>query len=137
MFPLPISTYIYAGLILLSVIGFSYGRYEHNKYVTYKAEVEATAKIQEAHIESITKQQALVTKGIENEYEAKLSAIRSYYKSTSMWNNPSSSKVSGISAAPTIADVATSYNLLAEQCAETTQQLVSLIEWTKSQTGIK
>ena len=137
MFPLPISTYIYAGLILLSVVGFSYGRYEHNKYVTFKAEVEAIAIKQQAHVESITKQQALVTKGIENEYEAKLAAIRSYYKSTSVWNNPSSSKVSGISTAPTVADVATAYNLLARQCAESTQQLVSLQEWLNEQMGIK
>ena len=136
MFPLPISTYIYAGLILLSVIGFSYGRYEHNKYVTYKAEVEAIAIKQQAHVESITKQQALVTKGIENEYNAKLAALRNYYKSTSVWNN-GGSKVSGISAAPSATDVITAYNILAGNCAQTTQQLVSLQEWINEQTGIK
>jgi len=136
MFPLPISTYIYAGLILLSVIGFSYGRYEHNKYVTFKAEVEAIAIKQQAHVESITKQQALVTKGIENEYNAKLAALRNYYKSTSVWNN-GGSKVSGISAAPSATDVITAYNILAGNCAQTTQQLVSLQEWINEQTGIK
>ena len=136
MFPLPISTYIYAGLILLSVIGFSYGRYEHNKYVTFKAEVEAIAIKQQAHVESITKQQALVTKGIENEYNAKLAALRNYYKSTSVWNN-GGSKVSGISAAPSATDVITAYNILAGQCAETTAQTIALQDWVKQQTGIK
>jgi hypothetical protein len=136
MFPLPISTYIYAGLILLSVIGFSYGRYEHNKYVTFKAEVEAIAIKQQAHVESITKQQALVTKGIENEYNAKLAALRNYYKSTSVWNN-GGSKVSGISAAPSATDVITAYNILAGQCAETTAQTIALQDWVKQQMGIK
>ena len=136
MFPLPISTYIYAGLILLSVIGFSYGRYEHNKYVTFKAEVEAIAIKQQAHVESITKQQALVTKGIENEYNAKLAALRNYYKSTSVWNN-GGSKMSGISAAPSATDVITAYNILAGQCAETTAQTIALQDWVKQQIGIK
>ena len=136
MFPLPISTYIYAGLILLSVIGFSYGRYEHNKYVTFKAEVETIAIKQQAHVESITKQQALVTKGIENEYNAKLAALRNYYKSTSVWNN-GGSKMSGISAAPSATDVITAYNILAGQCAETTAQTIALQDWVKQQMGIK
>jgi len=122
----------------LLLVSFSSGWYIRNlDYKAFKLEVEHTAKAQEAHVESITKQQALVTKGIENEYEAKLAAVRSYYKSTSVWNNPSSSKVSGISTAPTVADVATAYNLLAGQCSETTQQLVSLQDWINAQIGIK
>ena len=109
----------------------------YSRYVSYKKQVEAIAQIQEAKVESIQKQHELVTKGIANEYEAKLSALRNYYKSTSVWNNSSSGKVSGISTAPTIADVATSYNLLAGQCAETTQQVVSLQDWIRQQIGIK
>ena len=137
MFPLPISTYIYAGLILISILCFGYGRYEHNNYVTFKTQVEAAAKAQEAHVESITKQQALVTKGIENEYNAKLAAVRNYYKSTSVWNNNGGSKTSGLSTAPSIADVAAAYNVLAGQCAETTTQTVALQSWIREQMGIK
>ena len=133
----PISTYIYAGLFALAVAGFGYGRYQHNALVDYKAEVKTVAEKQQLHIESITKQQALVTKGIENEYEAKLSAIRNYYKSTSVWNNPSSGKVSGISTSPSATDVISSYNRLAEACAMTTQQVVSLQDWIKGQYEIK
>lgn len=109
----------------------------HQKYVTFKAETESIAIKQEAHIESITKQQALVTKSIEREYDAKITALRSYYKSASLWNNTSGSKVPGFSTAPSATDVIASYNVLAGQCAETTQQLVSLIEWNKEQMGIK
>ena len=109
----------------------------YSRYIEYKKSVEIQAKTQEAHVESITKQHELVTKGIANEYEAKLAAVRNYYKSTSVWNNPSSSKVSGISTAPTVADVATAYNLLAGQCAETTAQTIALQDWINAQIGIK
>ena len=106
------------GFLLL--VSFSIGWYIRNlDYQAFKSQVKTLAEKQEAHVESITKQHELVTKGIANEYEAKLAAVRNYYKSTSVWNNPSSSKVSGISTAPTVADVATAYNLLAGQCAET------------------
>jgi hypothetical protein len=137
MFPLPITTWIMVALSVIALGGFGYGKYQHNKYVTFKAEVEAAAKAQEAHVESITKQQALVTKGIENEYEAKLAAVRNYYKSTSVWNNGSTSKVSGLSTAPSATDVITAYNLLAGQCAETTVQTIALQDWIKAQVGIK
>jgi len=103
----------------------------------YKKEVYNTAKAQEAHVESVKKQQELVTKGIQNEYDAKLAALRNYYKSTGVWNNASGSKVSGISAAPSATDVITAYNQLASSCAETTQQLVSLQDWLNQQIGIK
>ena len=109
----------------------------YSKYLDFKKEVEITARTQEAKIESIKKQQDLVTKGIENEYEAKIAAIRNYYKSTSVWNNPSSGKVSGLSPAPSATDVIASYNTLAASCAETTQQLISLQDWIREQTGIK
>jgi len=109
----------------------------NNDYKAFKVEVEHTAQAQEANVKSIQKQQALVTKGIENEYEAKLAAVRNYYKSTSVWNNPSSGKVSGISTSPSATDVITAYNVLAGQCAETTQQIVSLQSWLNEQMGIK
>jgi hypothetical protein len=54
-----------------------------------------------------------------------------------VWNNTSSGKVSGISAAPSATDVIASYNILAGKCSETTQQLVSLQSWLNEQMGIK
>ena len=109
----------------------------YSKYLDFKKEVEVTARVQEEKVKSIRSQQELVTKGIENEYEAKIAALRNYYKSTSVWNNTSSGKVSGISAAPSATDVIASYNLLAGSCAETTQQVVSLQDWINAQIGIK
>jgi len=125
-----------AGALL--IVAFSTGWYVRNlDYQAFKLEVLNTAKAQEAHVASITKQQALVTKGIENEYEAKLAAVRQYYKSTSVWNNPSSGKVSGISAAPSTANVIAAYNEIAGLCAETTAQTIALQDWIKEQAGIK
>ena len=125
-------------LVGLSAIVFGSGWWMgYSRYLEYKKSVEIAAKEQEAHVESIKKQQELVTKGIANEYEAKLAALRNYYKSTSVWNNASSSKVSGISAAPSATDVITAYNLLAGQCAETTAQAIALQDWIKTQIGVK
>jgi len=130
----------YAKLAILgAVLSISFGSgwwMGYSRYVEYKKAVEIAAKVQEAKVESITKQQALVTKGIENEYNAKLAAVRNYYKSTSVWNN-NTSKVSGISAAPSATDVIASYNLLAGQCAETTAQTIALQDFIKQQIGIK
>ena len=54
-----------AGALLIAA--FSTGWYVRNlDYQAFKLEVLNTAKAQEAHVASITKQQALVTKGIEN-----------------------------------------------------------------------
>jgi len=70
----------YAKLAILGALAatvFGSGWYLGNsRYVNYKAQVEAIANAQEEKIKSIRSQQELVNKGIENEYNAKLSAIR-------------------------------------------------------------
>lgn len=131
----PVSTYIYAALFALAVAGFGYGRYQHNALVEYKAEVKAVAEKQEAHIESITKQQSLVTKGIEKEYDAKLTLLRNYYANGVRNTSSGAMPANGTTTFPI--DAVTTYNLLAGQCAETTQQLISLQEWLNQQIGIK
>jgi len=107
----------------------------YSRYVEYKKSVEIAAKVQEAKVESITKQQALVTKGIENEYNAKLALLRQYYANGV--RQPNTSSLPTISNATSGLDAVTAYNLLAGQCAETTQQIVSLQKWINEQMGIK
>ena len=135
MFPLPISTWVMIALSVAAIGGIGYGKYESAKYDAYKAEIVAAAKAQEAHNEAVQQQHDLVNKGIKNEYEAKLAAIRNYYSSGV--HNPSSGSMSGISAAPRGTDAETAYPILAGQCAETTQQLVSIQDWINQQAGIK
>lgn len=107
----------------------------YSRYLEYKKSVEIAAKAQEAHVESIKKQQEITTKGIEKEYEAKLALLRNYYANGV--RQPNTSKLPTLSNTTNGLDAVTAYNLLAGQCAEATQQLVSLQEWTKQQIGIK
>ena len=107
----------------------------YSRYLEYKKSVEIAAKAQEAHVESIKKQQEITTKGIEKEYEAKLALLRNYYANGV--RQPNTSKLPTLSNTANGLDAITAYNLLAGQCAEATQQLVSLQEWTKQQMGLK
>ena len=120
----------------LSAILFGSGWWMgYSRYLEYKKSVEIAAKEQEAHVESIKKQQEITTKGIEKEYEAKLALLRNYYANGV--RQPNTSKLPTLSNTTNGLDAITAYNLLAGQCAEATQQLVSLQEWTKQQMGLK
>ena len=135
MFPLPITTWISIGSIVLALLGFGYGKYQHNQYVEFKAEVMAQAKIQEAKNDSMQKQSDLVNKGIKNEYEAKLAAVRNYY--SGLQRNTSGSSVPGISNPTSGVNESPAYYRLAESCSETTVQVVALQDWILQQAGVK
>ena len=128
-----------AGLIVsaLCLVFFAGWHMRDRDFTIYKTAIQVAAEKQIAETASIQKQHELVTKGISDEYEAKYAALRNYYKSTSVWNNPNSSTMSGISTAPKSADVITAYNELAGNCAQTTLMLVELQKWLNEQIGIK
>jgi hypothetical protein len=108
----------------------------YSRYVEYKKSVEIAAQAQEEKVKSIRTQQELITKGIQNEYDAKLALLRQYYANGVRQPNSSGvSTNSGISPKPF--DASAAYSVLVGQCAETTQQLVSLQEWLNEQMGIK
>jgi len=122
--------------VLLGCIVFYSGFHiGNNRYVEYKASVEATAKEQEEKIKSIRSQQELVNKGIQNEYEGKLAALRNFYGR--MQFNPGSRSVPGISPTPKGTDAETAYPILAGQCAETTLQVNLWQEWATENGLIK
>ena len=130
-----IQIYIYLAILLG---GFSAGFYvEHLRFSAYETKVEAAGAEAQAKTESIQKQHEIVTKGIKDEYDTKLSALRNYYKSTSVWNNNGSSTLSSLSTTPKSADVIAAYNELAGNCAQTTLMLVELQKWLNEQIGIK
>jgi hypothetical protein len=121
---------ILAGIFMAGLL-LGWG-YEYRNLVAFKAEVEAVAKVQQAKNESIVKQQTLVNKGIENEYQAKLSALKSYYGGL---RQPSSGQLSAIPQSTIGIDgKATNLELA---CAYTTQQLVSLQGWLRQQLEVK
>ena len=124
------------GLLLLSIF-YAGWHMRDVDFMAFKKEVEQVAKAQEEKVKSIRSQQELVTKGIQDEHNAKLAAVRNYYKSTSVWNNTSGSTVPGIPNTPSATDVITAYNGLAGRCAETTLMLIDLQKWLNEQIGIK
>jgi hypothetical protein len=140
---LGLNPYTILGAVGAVLAAFAFGlwkgySYEHEKFLAFKAQVVAESRVQEAKVESIKKQSDLVTKGIENEYEAKMAAIRNYYSSIGVRNTSTGSNpVSGISPAPKGADAATAYTILAGQCTETTLMLTSLQGWVHAQVGIR
>ena len=107
----------------------------YSRYIEYKKSVEIAAKEQEAKVESIQKQHELVKKGIQDEYDAKLSLLRQYYSNGV--RQPDPSKLSGISTTASIANATTAYNQLASQCSETTLMLVELQKWVTETYSIK
>ena len=132
MFPLPLSSYMVIIFATLAMGGLGYGRYESNKYDAYKLEIDTLAQKQIDKNEAQAKQQALINKGISNEYEAKLSAIRAYYGGM---HNSSSGAVPSLSNPSAGINGSPADQLLA--CAATTQQLVSLQEWINEQVALK
>jgi hypothetical protein len=117
------------GVIVLIGALFGFGYYkgysgEKQRFDTFKADIEAQVKAQEAINEATKKQQDIIGKSIRSDYENKLSALKSYYgglrqqSSTSLSTLPSSSL--SINAETPNLELA---------CANTTQQLVSLQEW--------
>jgi len=105
-------------------------------FTIYKDQVRIAAEKQQAENESIQKQQALVTKGIQDEYDAKLSLLRQYY-ANGVRNNNGSSPVSSISSTSKLSDAITAYNQLAADCAATTLQAVTLQQWVNEQLSVK
>ena len=138
MFPLPIITYVKAGLLILLVCGvFFAGWHTRDRdFTIYKDQVRIEAEKAQAHTESVQKQQVLINKGIQDEYDAKLALIRQYY-ANGVRNNNGASTVSGISSTSKLSDAIAAYNQLASDCAATTLQVVTLQQWVNEQLNVK
>jgi len=131
-------TYIKAILLVVFVCGvFFAGWHTRDRdFTIYKDQVRIAAEKQQAENESIQKQQALVTKGIQDEYDAKLTLLRQYYANGVRSNN-GSSPMSGLSSTTKLSDAIAAYNQLASDCAATTLQVVTLQQWVNEQLSVK
>lgn len=120
------------GVIVLIGALFGFGYYkgysgEKQRFDTFKADLQAQVKAQEAINEATKKQQDIIGKSIRSDYENKLNSLKSYYggvrqqSSTSLSTLPSSS----ISINESSTD-----SVFAGQCAQTTLMLVQLQNWT-------
>jgi hypothetical protein len=127
-----VQIYIY---LALAIGGFGAGFYvEHLRFANYQQEVENIAKAADAKNKAVEQQHKLVTQGIKDEYDAKLSLLRSYYAAGV--RQPSSSSMPNISTATAISNANTAYAELAANCAQTTLMLVELQKWINEQIGI-
>jgi hypothetical protein len=109
-------------------MGYSH---EHKKFVKYQAEIAALGKAQETINAAKVKEHETISTSIANQYEARLSAVHSYYAdrvqlNTSSGNLPTIPK-------PTSCPNATPTNTeFIRQCAETTLMLTELQNWVRS-----
>ena len=113
-----------ATVVFVFATGYYKGyRNTQDKFDTYKAEIVATAAKQEAKTKVINESNTKVVKETSNAYKDNLAAVRDYYN---RMHNDGSRFVSGLSNASKGTDAASSYDVLAGQCAETTLQVVTL-----------
>lgn len=128
---------ILIGIVLFLVGVYAKGRMDEREiFNAFKREVAAAGKAQEAENENQKQKQALVNKGVRDEYEARLAAVRAYYGrvqyrpgSSPMPATPNSP---GGANATSANDIPIDANLLL-QCTETTLMLTSLQKWVESQ----
>lgn len=135
MFPFNILTWVKIAVIA-TALAFSYWKGysgEHEKFVKFKAEVEAVGKAQEIANQSAAKIAAVITEGVKNEYEASIAALRNYYDNR-VQSNPSRGNLPAVSGSTSRTNESAGNTVSIGQCAEVTQQLVSLQKWVESVT---
>ena len=135
---LPYGTYLKAILLIGLVCGIFFAGWHtrDRDFTIYKDQVRIAAEKQIAENESIKKQQEIVTKGIQDEYDAKLALLRQYY-ANGVRQPTSTGAMSGISSTTKLVDAIAAYNQLASDCAATTLQTVTLQIWLTEQMSIK
>jgi len=125
--------YIYLALVLG---GFGAGYYvEHLRFVDYKQEVQLVAEKQQAETDAKIKEQEIINENIKQTYEARLTSIHTFY--TGMLNARSGVVSSDANATITVNGETHNVLLVAEQCAQTTEQLMTLQEWVNQQVNLK
>jgi hypothetical protein len=130
---IPIQFYIYAALSLAAIGGIGYGKYESAKYDAYVAKAETAAKEQDMINQYKAKEAAQVNEKVKNDYQNKLSIIKSTYGGMRLSSSSQTSQVPGTASST---DGTPSDPKFIEKCAITTLQLVSLQAWLNEQIGI-
>jgi len=137
MFPLSTFAYVKIGLAAIFLFGIFFAGWHtrDRDFAAYKAEIKAEAEKQKAKVESIQQKHELVKKGIQDEYDAKLSLLRQYYANGV--RQPSTSNLPGLSSTASIANANTAYSILAGQCSQTTLMLTELQKFINETYAIK
>jgi hypothetical protein len=125
--------YLYIALVFG---GFGAGYYvEHLRFVDFKQKVQIAREKQQAETAAKIKEQEIINENIKQTYEARLTSIHSFY--SGMLDSRSSIVSSDPNATITINGQTHNLLLVAEQCAQTTEQLMTLQSWIIQQSELK
>ena len=131
LFPSALWMKIGAILALCALMYFLGWNNEHKKFVAFQAEIAALGKAQETINAAKVKEHETISTSIANQYEARLSAVHSYYADR-VQPNTSSGNLPAVSKPTSCPNATTSDTISARQCAETTLQLTELQNWVRS-----
>ena len=127
-----VQIYIYLAVLFA---GFSGGFYvEHLRFVDFQDEVKIVAEKQIAENKAKEKEQELINRGVTDAYNANLSNVHNFYNR--MLDTSSGAMSTNGTATITINGEAHNLLLVAEQCADTTTQLIALQGWINQQAGL-
>jgi hypothetical protein len=133
-----ISGYVKIAVFALFVCGvFFAGWHSRDRdFTIYKDQVRIAAEKQQSETEAKIKEQEIINENIKQTYEARLTNIHSFY---SGMLDSRSSIVSSSDPKATITINGETHNVLlvAEQCAQTTEQLITLQDWVNQQVNLK
>jgi uncharacterized protein (UPF0333 family) len=134
MFPIfPSALWMKLGAILAlcALMYFLGWNNEHKKFVAFQAEIAALGKAQETINAAKVKEHETISTSIANQYEARLSAVHSYYTDRVQLNT-SSGNLPTVSKPTSCPNAAIPDAVSARQCAETTLMLTELQNWVRS-----
>ena len=127
-----VQIYIYLAVLFA---GFSGGFYvEHLRFVDFQDGVKIVAEKQIAENKAKEKEQELINRGVTDAYNANLSNVHNFYNR--MLDTNSGAMSTNGTAAITINGETHNLLLVAEQCADTTTQLIALQGWINQQAGL-
>lgn len=118
--------------LTIGAVAFALGylggcQHEKSAYDAYRASVVAAGEAQNKQTEQTIAHHKQIAQSVKEDYETRIAAIRAAYRV-----RPSNSGLMPPASCPAgDSNAATSYDILALQCAETTQQLISLQEFIK------
>jgi hypothetical protein len=117
-----------AACAIFYFMGYSH---EHKKFVAFQAEIAALGKAQETINAAKVKEHETISTSIANQYEARLSAVHSYYADR-VQPNSSSGNLPTIPKPTRCPNATIPDTVSARQCAETTLMLTELQNWVRS-----
>ena len=131
----------FAAVVGLFLFGYYKGYSgEHEKFVKFQADAEAKYNQQVKETERIVVSQKEVTRKADEQHGKDIATLRAIY--SRLREQSGSGTLPTVPKAPADAYGATAYYVsvapeLAGRCAETTQQVINLQDWIKSQSEIK